>query len=166
MPISSNTSHAEAILCVRRDLQAMAVSADLRSANTVHESSPPAATAQLRTAGGLATVGGQRRRRRRPPTLLRRGESSAGPRPMLPPRLPASRQRWPASTPLPNRRSLAGGGAAGDMCEGFVFWETDRRARGEQGEDASDQHSASAATQTRPRFGPGLGRPGRRGHPF
>ncbi|XP_051220203.2 uncharacterized protein [Lolium perenne] len=29
----------------------MAVSADLRSANTVHESSPPAATAQLRTAG-------------------------------------------------------------------------------------------------------------------
>jgi hypothetical protein len=38
----------------------------------------------------------------------------------------------------------------GDVCEGVVFWETDMRNRGGQGEDASGQLSPSAATQTRP----------------
>jgi hypothetical protein len=56
-------------------------------------------------------------------------------------------------------------------CNDFFLMKTniyvyDTRARGGQGADASDQPFASAATQTRPRFGPGLRRSGRRGHPF
>jgi hypothetical protein len=124
----------------------MAVSADLRSGKTVQESSPPAETAQLRTAGGVATVRGQQRRRRRPPTLLRLGDSSAGPRPMLPPRLPASRRRWPAST----RSQIAGPWVAaerwGDVCDGLVFWVADRRARADKG-----RTRATSLSRPRPR---------------
>jgi hypothetical protein len=114
----------------------MAIPTDLRPGSRVHESSPLPATAKLMTAGGLMMARGPQCQRRHPPTLHRGRERTyeiVGPRPMLPHRLSVSRCSWPASTVVANRRSWGGGGVGGEyVCEGVVFWEAHRRARGGQ----------------------------------
>jgi hypothetical protein len=91
---------------------------------------------------------------------------SARPCPMLPHRLSASERQLSALTSVANQRSLGGGGAGGDVCDGYVFWEADMRARGGQ-----ERTREASPWCPRPlKRGPYLGRlwiiPDARGHPF